>query len=305
MTTRTKLWIGFALSVVCFCGSVVGMALRIADFNRDADFARFNARLIADREFHLPGFPPVRLTDARAESAEAASSDPATASGGVQGADAGAWGSFLRLEYGERELMIPVRSPPIENAPNLAVYDEWVKVMAITEMHRSEETGYSEPVESGRRLLIATRTTPPGYDPRSWGSVRRSEWVFTFYNLHPDGTISTERRRWPRKRRGEQMLQRLASEAEERPDEENERYAELALIPPLSERSVEFFAAMHVIPKLNVPGYKFNDTAFSFAVLGWTAPAAGFSVLGMLGTLIFAIAPGVKRPPEPPTPAAR
>ncbi|MBX3386857.1 MAG: hypothetical protein KF768_09825 [Phycisphaeraceae bacterium] len=292
MSTRVLLWLGFAASVLLFLAAAVGMAFRIDAFNRHANFARFNIHLISDRAFEIPGFPSVRLVDVGPSDSNA------------EGSASDSRGSFLRLEFADHALLIPVRSPPVENAPNLAIYDEWVKVMAITEMRRSESSGYSEPIEDGRRLMIVTRTTPPGYDPRSWGSVRRSEWVFTFYNLESDGTIRVEKRRWPRKRRGEQTLQRLAADGDESTGGERERYRELAAIEPLSERTVEYFAAMHVIPKLNVPSYKFSDTAFSFSVLGWTAPVAGLSVLGMCGTLIFALAPMAKRPDQDASPRA-
>ncbi len=308
MLSKRRLWLAFAASLIAFGAAGWFMALRIADFNQHADFARFNARLIADRTFQLPGFPPVSLTDANTI---AGTSDVATADKPSQ------FGSFLRLQFGERELLIPVRSPPVPDAPNLGVYDEWVKVMAITQMQRSDQTGETHPSEldSARRLLIVTRTTPPGYDPASWGSVRRNEWVFTFYNLHPDGSIDIEQRRWPRKRMSEQSLQQLATIDASPPIsttsnpttspgsspnspsntqiDANARSAnqELAAILPLGQRTVEYFAAMHVIPKLNVPSYKFTDTAFSFAVLGWTAPVAVLGFLVMTLSLVFAAAP--------------
>jgi hypothetical protein len=57
---------------------------------------------------------------------------------------------------------------------------------------------------------------------------------------------------------------------------------------------------MHVIPKLNVPKYKFNDTAFSFHTLGWTLPASMLSGLVFCIAFFFAIAP--TRPPQTPPP---
>ena len=49
--------------------------------------------------------------------------------------------------------------------------------------------------------------------------------------------------------------------------------------------------AMFVIPKLSVPDYKFNDTAFRLEVLSWTLPCSMCAVLAFLGGLVFAIAP--------------
>jgi hypothetical protein len=94
----------------------------------------------------------------------------------------------------------------------------------------------------------------------------------------PDGTIETTQRRWPRGRRAEARL-------------EGETDNPLRGIEPLAPRTLEYFAAMHVIPKLNVPRHKFNDTALSPKVLGWTLPVSMLSVLGMAGGLVFTIAP--------------
>lgn len=311
MFSRGTLWLIFAVGLSLFVWSGLAMARRIAEFNERAHFARFNARLIADRAFELPGFPSVRLTDARTDR------EPEADQAEDAGSNAGdSWGAFLKLEYGDRMIHIPVRSPAVENAPNLAIYDEWMKVMAITVLPSAGEDGDARPLnpDTDRRLLIVTRTTPPGYDPDSWGSVRRSEWVFTFYNLMPDGSIVIEKRRWPRKRMGEKVLHELAEQDEARAGEEGgepepqtesdaERYRELAAIPPLSQRSVEYFAAMHVIPKLNVPSYKFSDTAFSFNTLGWTAPVAGLSFLVLTWSLFFAVAPRQRKGDQ--RPAAR
>src|SRR5690606_11768432 len=54
----------------------------------------------------------------------------------------------------------------------------------------------------------------------------------------------------------------------------------LATIPPLEERSWQYQAALHVIPKLNVPKYRFKDTAMK--AMGWTLPVAGFAGLGVM-----------------------
>jgi hypothetical protein len=54
---------------------------------------------------------------------------------------------------------------------------------------------------------------------------------------------------------------------------------------------------MFVIPKLNVPEYKFSDTAFRIEVLGWTLPVTMASVLLIAGGVAFALAP--RRRPTP------
>ena len=66
-------------------------------------------------------------------------------------------------------------------------------------------------------------------------------------------------------------------------------------IPRLEDRTVEHFAAMHVMPKLNMPEHKFDDTALSPEVLGWTLPVSMCAVLAFAGGLVFAIAPRRRR----------
>jgi hypothetical protein len=155
-------------------------------------------------------------------------------------------------------------------------------------------------VPGSQRLWIVTRNTPMGYDPDKWGSVRRAEWVFRFYELGRDGTVEVVERRWPRGYRGEEFLQKRAVlAAQGKGEADDARYAELAKIEPLKERSAEYYTAMFVIPKINVPQYKFEDTALQFRVLGWTIPVAGFSVLGMILGCGFGLAPRVGSAPSP------
>ena len=272
MNSRRLAWVVVGLSAAVFSLAVWAMGTRIAEFNRHANFIRFHAEPVISREFRLEGWPQGRLTD-RTETVD-----------GIER-------SFLELDYAGKSTLIPVKTPPAKDVPNLSVYDEWAKVLGFNEMASSSSGGESQPVSGSTRLWIITRTTPPGYDENTWGSVRRSEWVFTFYELRRDGSVTIDRRRWPRGYKGEKLLQAMAAAHNAKPTEDSARYAELAKIPVLKERSAEYYAAMFVIPKINMPQYKFEDTALRFNVLGWTVPAAGFAVLGMLYGTAFAIAP--------------
>lgn len=249
------------VSAAAFLGALYPMVTRIQEFNLHAGLHNFHAEILNTRQYQLGSFPEFKLTDVPAE----------------PGTPRAEFESHLRLEYGGEEKLILVKKPPVFNMETLALYDEWVKVLAINEVGRDAD-GNTQPVPGTERLLIVTRRTPDGFDPESWGSVRRDDWVFDFYQLKPDGTVDTTQRRWPRGRRAEARL-------------EGETDNPLRGIEPLAPRTLEYFAAMHVIPKLNVPRHKFNDTALSPKVLGWTLPVSMLSVLGMAGGLVFTIAP--------------
>lgn len=271
MTTRRLALLVFLICLGAFALSTWAMSARIAAFNEQAAFVRFHAEPVVARVFRLEGWPEGTLTDRTDELGR----------------------SFLELTYGGKSTWIPVKTPPAKDLPNLSAYDECVKVLAFNQVEAAPD-GSARAVPGTTRLWIVTRNTPTGYDPDAWGSVRKSEWVFTFHELLPDGTLTIEQRRWPRGYMGERTLQSMAAEAARSGPSapvEQRRAAELAKIEPLKERSPEYFAAMHVIPKINVPQYKFEDTALQFSVLGWTIPVSGFSMLGALLSLGFAFAP--------------
>jgi hypothetical protein len=257
-----------------FVLSLALMARRIGHFNEHKHFLRLHVEPTVSRLFQKGQFPLVSIIDY---------TDP-------EG------NFFLRLDYGGKTTLIPAKRPPAKDLPNLAGFDEWCKVLAMNEVELGPDGG-SIAKPGTERLIIVNRRTPDGFDPDTWGSVRRAEWVFDFYDLKLDGTIDYSVRRWPRSYRGEETLKKLATATP--PDD---RAAALFKVQPLQERTVEYFAALHVIPRLNVPRYKFTDTAFSPGVLGWTLPASMSSVL--FGTVAFGFAVFSRRKTRVGTPGA-
>lgn len=252
---------------------MVPLAQRIGEFNRSAHFRRLHAEIRQERDFQLKGFPRVRLTDAfDAPSAET---------------------TGLRLEFADTTRIIPVRKPPVLNLPTLAGYEEWAKVLAINEVEINPD-GRSAGKLGSERLLIVVRRTPEGVNPETWGTVRRDDWLFDVYELRPDATIATTRWRWPRDGTGYKSL--AETNLQERASKSTDAALKaFAALPPLTPRSVEMFASMHVIPKLSVPSYKFDDTALSPRVLGWTLPTSALSGLVLSVSVFFAFAPGRRR----------
>ena len=184
-----------------------------------------------------------------------------------------------------------LKRPPALNLPTLAGYDEWLKALAIYPVERDAE-GQQRRVLGSERFIIVVRRTPVGYDPETWGEVRRIDWVFDYYELKQDGAVDRLTRRWPRSYASEKrLLREAAGNSEGLTAEQVAASKKLAVIEPLKQRTFEYYAAMFVIPKLNVPQYKFTDTAFRPEVLGWTLPGAMIAVLLFTGGLVFVIAP--------------
>jgi hypothetical protein len=274
---RRHAWCIMLGGAVLFCAAMVPMAQRIARYNAAAKIPTFHAEPIAGRTLRVDGFPVATLTD-------------------VEAADGARRGEgMIRLEYGGRETLIPVKRPPALNLPTLAGYDEWLKALAIYPVVRNEK-GEQSRVAGSERFVIVVRRTPEGYDPETWGEVRRIDWVFDYYELTRDGKVERLTRRWPRSYASENRLQReAAGKSEGLTAEQTAASNKLAALEPLKQRTFEYYAAMFVIPKLNVPQYKFTDTAFRPEVLGWTLPGSMISVLLFTGGLIFVIAPARRR----------
>jgi hypothetical protein len=257
-------------SAALFCASIVPMARRIGEYNAHANIPMFHAEALAGRTLRVDGFPVATLTDVETDKED----------------------GLIRLEYGGKETLIPVKRPPALNLPNLAGYDEWLKPLAMYPVIR-DDNGQQMRVPGSERFVIVVRRTPEGYDPETWGQVRRDEWLFDFYDLQRDGTVAHSIRRWPRKSSYGDPEVRLAHEAAgEGVDAAHAAAAKRLLqFEPLKERTAEYYMAMFVIPKLNVPEYKFTDTAFSPKVLGWTLPCSMLAALAFTGGLVFVIAP--------------
>lgn len=251
-------------SAVVFVAAIFPMTTRIRDFNAGAKFLNVHFEPIVSRRIAVEGFPEGTLADVE---------------------------KGVELTYGGKTVLVAVKPPPAKGLPNLAGYDEWMKVLACFQVDRDGENQQVRRVGS-ERLLIVVRRTPDGLDPEAWGQVRRIDWVFDYYDLGKDGSVRQTTKRWPRKYRSENRLQAEAKGLKEDLTEEQLAASKaLAAIDPIAERTIEYAAAMHVIPKLNVPEQKFTDTAFSPAVLGWTLPASMFGVLGLVGGAVFTFAP--------------
>jgi hypothetical protein len=239
--------------------SVYRMSFKVDEFNKHSGFTHFRFQVMGNREFSAFG-KPVTLTD---------ESDGKL--------------SFLRIKFGAVDRRVPVKTPPMMNIPSMGIYDEWAKVLEIHEVGRDEAGDAIDKQRTGRVVLVVRRT-PDGYDPETWGTVFRDSWTFDFYEFKDEngGTLVDSSFRWPRGELGDMTLERLVKEG-------NKQAIALAALPELAERSWQYQAALHVIPKLNVPKYRFQDDAVS--AMGWTLPTAGFCGLITIIGLCMGFAP--------------
>lgn len=270
---RKILWIIAALSLCTLIFSSYSLAKRIQDFNIERDAPLFSFRdvqseafLFLDNEFVLQ---EVTIDEE----------------------------DFVKVRYGVEELLLPVTIPPRQPLPT--IFDrqrEWMSMMILVDRAGMSLEEVESKIDSGEilpRLILATRT-PFGVEPSkearfdsiaveknwAWGEVRRDLWLFDFYEFNQDGTITVhEPKRFPES--GKSLLRR-------------QNYAKLKGEPiperdptDLIEYTWEYGAAIKLTPR--PPAITFENQALRNA--GWTLPTAAGSVLLLIASVFFAIAP--------------
>ena len=237
------LHLGLVLTLVGVAGFLVSgyaMARRVRAYYDAAPPPQHLLVPVAGRDFTAFGHP-VRLTDATTDTGHPA----------------------LRIEYAGHTDLIPVH-PPAAPLPTLDGYSEWLALLAFAPMAdgrvRLDEAALARG-EPGARLVLVKRNAAPGFEDDPGGLVARTRWTFDFVEFLPDGTLSAKRMQF-RNRRG--VL----------PAQQDDPATK---VQPIEERSWEWQAALYAIPKLHISNYRYKTDAVSG--VGWTLPAAGFSVL--------------------------
>ena len=113
----------------------------------------------------------------------------------------------LQINFAQDELLLPVTIPSKQPLPTLfARQREWMSLMILVDRAGMTLDQMESKITSGEitpRLILATRTpfgAPPYKDKKfdsiateqnwAWGEVRRDLWLFDFYAMNPDGTIT-------------------------------------------------------------------------------------------------------------------
>lgn len=174
----------------------------------------------------------------------------------------------LVVRYGDRELRLRVTIPTRHEALKdigLAAHRDWFRVLRFVETSGIASEEVEARVARGEltdRLVLVTRTPRQGVDPETWGQVWKRDWVFDFYELKPDGTIESQRLRFPATKR-------------DKPYAEGE----------LRERTWQYEAALLTMPPSGQPKGKYRNEAVR--AMGWTWPAAAFSSMGLVISLVI------------------
>jgi hypothetical protein len=183
---------------------------------------------------------------------------------------------YLTIRYGEESLKLHVAIPPrYPGLPELASYDDFLRVLRFAETSGQSETQTADAIRRGMtpdRLVLVTKSPRAGADPQTWGEVWKRDWEFDFHELLPDGTIAHQRLGYPTIRPGQSP----------KPGE-------------LHEGTWQYFAALHLMPRVG-PTLRF--TRSPLAAAGWTLPAAALSSLVLLSSIVVAARPaGWRRAP--------
>ncbi len=173
---------------------------------------------------------------------------------------------YLRVQYGQDEERLLATLPGDMHLPGLIPHEQWLRVLmfasaigkTIDQVHADLRGGKIAP-----RMVIVTRTPPPGEPAAYEGRLNPTSWFFDFYELRPEGGFAHERLRFP-------------TTKVHQPDKQGE----------LRENTWQYQAALSVIPEGIAPKPKFSNDGLKAA--GWTLPATTGSSMVMLAAIAAA-----------------
>ena len=232
------------------------MSLRIAGFN-------------SENKKELWVFQPVNLRNFRVGGRDVSLIDSTT----PQGDD------LLTLTFGDHELKLsPSVKPGNPALPGLARHAEWLRVLRFADRAGRSFEEFQAHIDEGHdRIVVVARRPLTGPDPRT-GDFWQKDWMFNFYELLPDGTISTDGLRFPKTRGGKTA----------KPGE---------LIPGTWQME----AALHLMPNIPPDSLSIGRPTAAFRKdamrsLGWTLPASSLSACGLIACIALAAAPRRSKP---------
>jgi len=275
-------WALAGVSVATLAGSSYTLFRRIDAYNREHPRSMHYFQSIAATEF-LYNDTPVTIVESR---------------------DADGNGD-ISFRFGDESLVLEIAIPPRFEQLNLetlglAAHEDWLHVLRVIEGEPGKDfntvLGEVEAAQRTDRLVIVTRTPRPGdfegmlekqgvinpdidNDDWGYGEVMRKHWFFDFYEFMPDGTFKQhETLRFP-----------------------SSKYMDGFNPGELRQGTWQYTAALYVIPKGSAPKYNFTEAALVHA--GKSLAVAGVSVLVLMGSVAFALAP-TREDRVPGTPAS-
>lgn len=271
MNQERRIGLGLALAGAALLAlTLPTMSRRLRAHNERASFQRYAFQQINDERFEFMGEPgSVRLVNAEG------------ASGGAQGVEIAWRGETLRIaSSGRSEARLP----------GLLKVDDWLKVLQMRELERGE-AGVA-PRDSGTRIIVVARRPASGADDAKY--VDRKGWVYDLVELRRSGASEAPAPLpSPGTERGGGRKERAPLVNEFNQTEAFARWTVNFAALPEYERTWQYAAALAVTPRLSYPRNKFTDDGL--AAMGWTWPAAGVGVLGVVCGAVILGASTVRR----------
>lgn len=207
----------------------------------------------------------------------------------------------LRIHFRGQTFDLPVTGRDDTRLPGLERFNDWLLVSPMVDgLTNADNVG--EAVRRGDvqpRLIVVARYPAPGFDPDTWGAVRRSEWEYWFVELKmtgPDDEAIQVTTRSYRALQGiaEQLLgqldevenirdirqitsfERLYNRFGDDDPSDNHTFPDT----PLVDLYWQYQAMLYVTPQLQYPRTQVTD--YGLRAMGWTWPVAGVGALAML-----------------------
>lgn len=256
---RLTLVSGLALMALSLAGLVVSipaMADRLSHRPelRDRPLAWFEDPVTIDR-FTFRGEPVAIETRERDESGAAL--DP----------------PIVVVTWRGQEAHFPVGGRDDPRLPGLLRHEDWFKIMTMAQAKAPSSDEVRRMIAEGRtrpRLIAAARYPAEGYDPGSWGLVRRREWRYRFVEFLADGPAESSIRSWETTYAD---LERAVAPGPYDKPVELSRADE-------AEKLWQHGAMLQVTPAML---YRARDKQVQQGIhaMGWTWPVGGASMLGL------------------------
>ena len=274
-----------AISLIALAISTIAMAQRLSHRQDLADrpIVWFGEPIL-DPAFNFLTIPcTITIVDAPPPAQQAAEDDPNLHLFPWPGAQ-----RHLTIEWRGHTAILPIVGDDQPGFPGLMRFEDWLR---ITPMARANATNNREIVEMLRtgqakpRLIIAARYPAEGFDPESWGLVRRQDWPYAFIELHtnPDHNppITLDRATY------RQLEDAVAPGPYSKPVDLTEEQFET--------RRWQHAAMLQVTPDTL---YRARDKQVlaGMEAMGWTWPVAGLSVMGIIIGFGIIVTAGVRRP---------
>ena len=264
--TRRIGWVLLGVSVVGLASSAWFMAQRLQ--GRPVTPVFF-ANPLVDEKFNYLNHP-VEITRISSEQADA-NLDRVWWAKGMPA---------LRMSFRGATVDFPIVDDVPDRLPGLLDHERWFKVVPMVTGERTP-TDVAEKLGRGEiqsRLIAVARYPAPGFDEGSTGLVRRSEWLYRLAELHPQGDdpITVVEKSY-------EELDALHTPGKwtaiKHPEWVKEGEAR--------ERDIWMHYAMQQVTPPQFLRTKDRVMDSALEAMGWTWPAAGLSVLGLVTGLLM------------------